>query len=224
MEQSTRALSRALRRSKERSMEQHLCVCTSIYIYIYICIYTYIHTYIYIYIYIYIHTYIYIYIYTYTYRYVCYMCIYIYIYTYIYIYIYSNSQQSTERSAPQVFKIHQRGVQWKQGVVIYMTLYTSLIHKTIPIHCTPLALHPPLMNTQTSRLFFYMYCFEKRNKTEKLREKPKKRTESAPQVCMTCGGDHRTKATNASVDTNTTTNNNINSDDININNIYNDSC
>ena len=41
------------------------------------------------------------------------------------------------------FKIHQRGVQWKQGVVIYMMLYTSLLYDTTPIHCTPLPLHPP---------------------------------------------------------------------------------
>ena len=43
---------------------------------------------------------------------------------------------------------HQRGVQWKQGVVICMLLYTCLLHNTTPIHCTPLRLHPPLMNTQ----------------------------------------------------------------------------
>ena len=41
-------------------------------------------------------------------------------------------------------KIYQRGVQWKQGVVIYMLLYTSLLCTTTPIHCTPLPLHPPL--------------------------------------------------------------------------------
>ena len=41
------------------------------------------------------------------------------------------------------------GVQWKQGVVIYMMLYTILLYNTTPIHCTPLRLHPPLMNTQT---------------------------------------------------------------------------
>ena len=46
------------------------------------------------------------------------------------------------------FKIHQRGVQWKQGVVICMMLYTSLFYNTTPIHCTPLPLHPPVMNTQ----------------------------------------------------------------------------
>ena len=44
--------------------------------------------------------------------------------------------------------IPQRGVQWKQGVVIYMTLYTSLLHNTTPIHCTPLRLHPPLQSIQ----------------------------------------------------------------------------
>ena len=40
-------------------------------------------------------------------------------------------------------KIHQRGVQWKQGVVICMMLYTSLSYNTAPIRCTPLPLHPP---------------------------------------------------------------------------------
>ena len=39
--------------------------------------------------------------------------------------------------------IPQRGVQWKQGVVIYMTLYTSSLYNTNPIHCTPPPLHPP---------------------------------------------------------------------------------
>ena len=34
--------------------------------------------------------------------------------------------------------IPQRGVQWKQGVVIHMTLYTSLLYNTTPIHCTRL--------------------------------------------------------------------------------------
>ena len=48
---------------------------------------------------------------------------------------------------PCEVKIHQRGVQWKQGVVMYMMLCTSLLYDTTPIHCTPLPLHPPLMNT-----------------------------------------------------------------------------
>ena len=43
-------------------------------------------------------------------------------------------------------KLHQRGVQWKQGVVIYVMLCTSLSYNTTPIHCTPLPLHPPLRN------------------------------------------------------------------------------
>ena len=38
-------------------------------------------------------------------------------------------------------------VQWQQGVVIYMMLYTSLLYDTTPIRC-PLRLHPPVMNTQ----------------------------------------------------------------------------
>ena len=43
----------------------------------------------------------------------------------------------------KTLKIHPRGVQWKQGVVICMMLYTSLLHNTTPIHCTPIRLHPP---------------------------------------------------------------------------------
>ena len=39
--------------------------------------------------------------------------------------------------------ILQRGVQWKQGVVIRMLLYTILLYNTTPIHYTPLPLHPP---------------------------------------------------------------------------------
>ena len=50
----------------------------------------------------------------------------------------------------QRIKIHQRGVQWKQGVVIYMMLFISLFYNATPIHCTLLRLHPPLMNTQRS--------------------------------------------------------------------------
>ena len=49
-------------------------------------------------------------------------------------------------------KIHQRGVQWKQGAVICMVLHTSLPHDTTPFHCTPLPLHPPVMNTHPGRL------------------------------------------------------------------------
>ena len=64
-----------------------------------------------------------------------YVCMYVCIYIYIYIYTYR-------------LKIHQRRVQWKQGVVNYMMLYTSLVSDTAPIHRTPLPLHPPVMNTQ----------------------------------------------------------------------------
>ena len=45
------------------------------------------------------------------------------------------------------------GLQWKQGVVIYMTLYTSLLYNATPIHCTPLRLHPPLQSIQVCLWF-----------------------------------------------------------------------
>ena len=32
-----------------------------------------------------------------------------------------------------------------------MTLYTSLLYSTTPIHCTPLRLHPPLVNTDCNK-------------------------------------------------------------------------
>ena len=48
---------------------------------------------------------------------------------------------------PTVY-IPQRGVQWKQGVVIYMNLYTSLPYNTTPIHCTPDPF-PPLCRVST---------------------------------------------------------------------------
>ena len=48
--------------------------------------------------------------------------------------------------------IPQRRVQWKQGVVIYMTLYTSLLYNTTPIHCTPDPLHPPLQSIHSHPL------------------------------------------------------------------------
>ena len=43
----------------------------------------------------------------------------------------------------------QRGVQRKQGVGNYMMSYTSLLYNATPIHCTPLPLHPPVMNAHT---------------------------------------------------------------------------
>ena len=56
-------------------------------------------------------------------------------------------------------KIQQRGVQWKQGVVIYMALYTSLLYNTAPIHCTPLPLHPPLQSIQGIISQYVMLCY-----------------------------------------------------------------
>ena len=49
-------------------------------------------------------------------------------------------------SPPRRVYIPQRGVQWKQGVVIYMMLYISLLYNTTRIRCTPLPLHPTVMN------------------------------------------------------------------------------
>ena len=43
----------------------------------------------------------------------------------------------------QVLYILQRGVQWKQGVAIYIMLYVVLLHDTTPIHCTPPPTTPP---------------------------------------------------------------------------------
>ena len=117
-------------------------------------------TYVYIYIYIYIHTYIYVYI--------C-ICMHMII-VHIHIYIYIERERDTSLnkdfsslSHPSAFSKHivvhrrtkhvgpivyilQRGVQWKQGVVICVVLYTILLHNTTPIHCTPLPLHPPLQS------------------------------------------------------------------------------
>ena len=39
--------------------------------------------------------------------------------------------------------ILQRGVQWKQGVLICMVLYVILLYNTTPIHCTPPPTAPP---------------------------------------------------------------------------------
>ena len=53
---------------------------------------------------------------------------------------------------PVKVKIHQRGVQWKQGVVVHNILQAVLLYVTTPIHCTPLPLHPPLMNTHKGKV------------------------------------------------------------------------
>ena len=57
----------------------------------------------------------------------------------------------TDKAEAATLYILQRGVQWKHGVVIRVVLYTILLYNTIPIHCTPLPLHPPVMNTHTRR-------------------------------------------------------------------------
>ena len=44
--------------------------------------------------------------------------------------------RSADTRQAESVKIHQRGVQWKQGVVICVMLYTSLFHIITPIHCT----------------------------------------------------------------------------------------
>ena len=70
-------------------------------------------------------------------------------YTY---YTYIERQVGTPRSTlgsvlgPVLVYILQRGVQWKQGVVNYMMLYTILLYNTTPIHRTPDPLHPPLQS------------------------------------------------------------------------------
>ena len=57
-----------------------------------------------------------------------------------------------------IIKIHQRGVQWKQGVVVYNILWAVLLDKITPIHCAPLRLHPPLTNTHDYYDYYY-YCY-----------------------------------------------------------------
>ena len=67
----------------------------------------------------------------------------------------NSNDNSSNDSSDRRFKIHQRGVQWKQGVVICMVLYTSFLYNTTPIHCNPLPLHPPLRNAETSTAIFH---------------------------------------------------------------------
>ena len=74
---------------------------------------------------------IYIYIYTYTY----------YLYYHYYYYYYYHYRYTL-----------QRGAQRRQGVVSCMVLCTILLCNTTPIHCTPLPLHPPVMNTHKQNI------------------------------------------------------------------------
>ena len=76
--------------------------------------------------------------------YYCYYCYYYYYYCYYYYYHYDL------RVGTKFSRFIKRGVQWKQGVMIYMMLY-SLLYDTTPVHRAPLPLHPPVMNTQVRR-------------------------------------------------------------------------
>ena len=105
--------------------------------------------------------------------YVC-MCIYIYIYTFIIsssndngiVSVVTSISTITIFNAPSswilgrrvfvVLYILQRGVQWKQGVVICMVLYIILLCNTTPIHCTPLPLHPPLQSIHVRTLWILL--------------------------------------------------------------------
>ena len=98
-----------------------------------------------------------------------YVCVYIYIYIYILPRnilsniivlprnIYLQAQGAGLEAIEQVMAWGNEeaqdssGVQWKQGVVIYMVLYTISLYYTTPIHCTPLRLHPPLQSIQKVR-------------------------------------------------------------------------
>ena len=78
------------------------------------------------------------------------------IYT-VYIYAYDPPQAhcraSQSGSAARLASslVSAKEVQWKQGVVIYEMLYTNSLYNTTPIHCTPLPLHTPVMNTHPPR-------------------------------------------------------------------------
>ena len=53
--------------------------------------------------------------------------------------IYAKAARRAFRAA---LKIHQRGVQWKQGVVVYMMSYTSLLHNATQSTAPPFAEYP----------------------------------------------------------------------------------
>ena len=87
-----------------------------------------------------------------------YVCMYIYIYIYMYISLFTprvSGLVAWSRAGTfcgrrlllplplTALKIHQRGVQWKQGVVVYIMSYTVLLYNTTPIHCTPPPTAPP---------------------------------------------------------------------------------
>ena len=66
-----------------------------------------------------------------------------YYYSYLFVLFRPGRQIFSDVGLEQVchvtcLKIHQGGVQWKQGAVVYIILYTSLLCNTTPIHGTPL--------------------------------------------------------------------------------------
>ena len=60
------------------------------------------------------------------------------------------SGPATQGAASSPTQDSSKGVQWKQGVVVYIILCVVLLYGTTPIHCTPLPLHPPLQSIQTT--------------------------------------------------------------------------
>ena len=50
------------------------------------------------------------------------------------------------------------GVQWKQGVVIYMMLHTSLLYQTTPSAAPPSHCTPPVMNTHSGQDIAHQSC------------------------------------------------------------------
>ena len=116
------------------------------------CIHIHIHIHIHIRnIHIHVHIHIHIHIHMCREREIC-------IYIYIYIYIThprafpSRCTRSSRTCAGQRPSLHfAKGVQWTQGVVIYMTLSTSCLCNTTPIHFTPDPLHPPLQSIHLDR-------------------------------------------------------------------------
>ena len=117
-------------------------------IYIYICIYIFVYIYIYICISLSISLSLYIYIYI---SISISLSLYIYIYIYIYTHIHINtvpeaapcSCSAVGGASFRSLKIHQRGLQWKQGAVVYIILQIVALNNTTPCtappsDCTPL--------------------------------------------------------------------------------------
>ena len=85
-------------------------------------------------------------------------------------------------------KIHQRGVQWKQGVVVYIILYVVLLYNTTPIHCTPLRLHPPFDEyPRCQNPGVRNHGFAKRSYDMKIRTAQDKHKTEKDEKWKTCG-------------------------------------